>query len=242
MSTRLFCSSLALALMAAAATAGDLPLREAPAEYLRRAALPATQRCAQDAPLLLAVDLKSEASQLDVSYDAASARLHILYRMNYNQLTEGWNWHPESAAAGGDYYTFKYLPLGTVPEERGRYRAEDKIGTPQEFAVRWRYDYFFAFDNPDDFYARDAGDDAGFRATVEVAAADAARLMQGDLRMHLEARLDTHCLSDSTTFWKATSARPEDFTLKKRYLIGQLVAVSFFDAASDRLLARLTRR
>ena len=57
--------------------------------------------------------------------------------------------------------------------------------------------------------------------------------------MAIGVRLAKDCLSDSTTFWKATSATPVDFTLKKRYLIGRLAAVWFYDAASGRMLARL---
>lgn len=223
------------------------PLRAAPAEYARRAAAPAAERCAADTEIALPVDLRTEDAQLAVHYDPAAGRLHILYRMAYNQLTEGWNWHPEDAAAGGDYYRFKYLPLGSTRETRGRYRAEDKIGAPQEFSVEWRYDDFFAFDNAAAFYPRaaeDTGDDAGdvgFAASVAVPPATGARLAQGDLRMALLATLDANCLAASTTFWKATSAAPVDFTLKKRYLIGKLVAVWFYDALTDDTLATLAR-
>ena len=213
---------------------------DAVAEYARRAALPANERCAGNS-IELPVTLSQEAL-VDTAYDTATGRLRILYRMQFNDLTEGWNWHPDIAAAGGDYYTFKYLPIASTTEDRGSYRAEDKIGAPQEFRIRWRYDYFFVFDNPDDFYARDAGDDAGFVVDVPATEADARRLAGGDLRMGLRGRLAADCLSDSTTFWKSTFATPVDFTLKKRYLIGKLVEVFFLDAASGKLLARLPAR
>ena len=213
---------------------------DAVAEYARRAALPANERCAGNS-IELPVTLSQEAL-VETAYDTAPGRLRILYRMQFNDLTEGWNWHPDIAAAGGDYYTFKYLPIASTTEDRGSYRAEDKIGAPQEFRIRWRYDYFFVFDNPYDFYARDAGDDAGFVVDVPATEVDARRLAGGDLRMGLRGRLAADCLSDSTTFWKSTFATPVDFTLKKRYLIGKLVEVFFLDAASGKLLARLPAR
>lgn len=210
------------------------------AEYERRAAASQATRCAAGDTVTLPVAL-GEGAPLDTAFDPRTGRLRILYRMAFNQLTEGWNWHPLAAAAGGDYYLFKYLPLGSTVEERGSYRAEDKIGAPQEFRVQWRTDYFFAFDNPYEFYSRDAGDDQGFAAEIALPAAEAARLARGDLRMALRGRLSKDCLSASTTFWKATSAQPVDFTLKKRYLIGILDEVWFLDAATGRVLARLPR-
>ncbi|MBK7813831.1 MAG: hypothetical protein IPJ52_05680 [Rhodocyclaceae bacterium] len=228
-----------LSLLPLSAAAADA-VADAVAEYSRRVALPANERCAGNS-IELPVTLSQEAL-VDTAYDTATGRLRILYRMQFNDLTEGWNWHPDIAAAGGDYYTFKYLPIASTTEDRGSYRGEDKIGAPQEFRVRWRYDYFFVFDNPYDFYARDAGDDAGFVVDVPATEVDARRLADGDLRMGLRGRLAADCLSDSTTFWKSTFATPVDFTLKKRYLIGKLVEVFFLDAASGKLLARLPAR
>jgi len=86
-------------------------------------------------------------SGLEVSYDAASRRLHLHYPMAFNQLTEGWSWRPLADPASEDYYRFKYLPLGSVNEERDSYVGEDKIGEPETMRVLWRYDYFLAFDN-----------------------------------------------------------------------------------------------
>jgi len=216
------------------------PLQDAVAAYARLAATPEAPRCTSGETVTLPVAL-SEGATLDTTFDAASGRLRILYRMSFNQLTEGWNWHPLAAAAGGDYYLFKYLPLGSTAEERGTYRAEDKIGAPQEFRVQWRTDYFFAFDNPYDFYPRGPDDDAGFAAEVALPASEAERLARGDLRMALRGHLTKDCLSASTTFWKATSAQPVDFTLKKRYLIGVLDEIWFHDAATGKIVARLSR-
>ena len=232
----------ALALLApAAARADGLPsLHEAAAEYARRADLAPATRCSDGEALDLAV--ATAPGDIETSFDPGVGRLRALYRMAFNQVTEGWNWHPEATPGKDDYYVFKYVPLQTTAEERSGYRGEDKIGTPQDFAVRWRYDYFFAFDNPYDFYAPGSDDDAGFAAEFVVPAADGERLAAGDLRIALRVRLAPPCTSDSTTFWKATYSRPVDFTLKKRYLLGKLDEVLFWDATTQRVLARLPRK
>jgi len=203
-------------------------------KYLLHAA---QQHCAAGEVIVLDVPLSAET---EIAYDATSGRMHIFYPMQFNDLTEGWNWHPEEVAAGRDYYTYKYLPLGSTHEARGSYRTTDPAGRPVEYPIRWRWDYFFAFDNPYDFYPRDAGATAGFAAEFSVAAVDAERLRKSDLRMRLQGRLRNDCLAESTTFWKATVSAPVDFTLKKRYLIGQLQEVRFYDVAAGRELRLLT--
>lgn len=232
---------LAAALFASAAASADaLPqLQDAAAEYSHRAALAGEARCA-DGAFDLAVD--AAAGDIFAAYDPATGRMQALYRMAFNQVTEGWNWHPEAKPGEDDYYVFKYVPLKSVSEERAGYRAEDKIGAPQDFSVRWRYDYFFAFDNPYDFYARGADDDAGFRVEFAVSREDADRLANRNLGIALRVRLATPCTTDSTTFWKATHDKPVDFTLKKRYLMGKLEEVTFYDTATKRVLARLPRK
>lgn len=236
------CAAMVLgALLPAGALAGaDLPpLGDAASEYARRVALPASARCVEGETLHLRVE--TAPGDIEAGFDAASGRLRVLYRMAFNDVTEGWNWHPEAAPDKEDYYRHKYVLLKSVAEDRGSYRFEDKIGTPQDFAVQWRYDYFAAFDNPYDFYAR--GDaDAGFAAEIAVSPADAERLAGRDLRLALRVRLAAPCVSDSTTFYKATYGRPVDFTLKKRYLMGALDEVLFYDAATMEVLARLARR
>jgi len=204
------------------------------AAYERHAA---QKSCTAGETIVLDVPLSAET---EIAYDATSGRMHIFYPMQFNDLTEGWNWHPEEVAAGRDYYTYKYLPLGSTHEARGSYRTTDPAGRTVEYPIRWRWDYFFAFDNPYDFYPRDAGATAGFAAEFSVAAVDAERLRKSDLRMRLQGRLRNDCLSESTTFWKATVSAPVDFTLKKRYLIGQLQEVRFYDAAAGRELRLLT--
>jgi hypothetical protein len=233
-------SVLLLAVPAAclAADAGLPPLGDAVAEYARLVALPATARCNAAESLVLPVALSDDARP-ETTFDAATGRLHIFYHMEFNDLTEGWNWHPEEVAEGRDYYTFKYLALGSTDELRGSYPADDMTGTHKEYPVQWRYDYFFAFDNPYAFYPRKTDDATGFVATAEVSAVDAERLSGGDLRMALRGRLRADCLSDSTTFWKATPSQPRDFTLKKRYLIGTLDEIMFYDQATQKVLARV---
>jgi hypothetical protein len=235
---RLALASLVFAALPVAA--GGLPApADAAREYARHAA--AADACRDGETLVLGIPATPDAG-FETVYDAASGHLRARYRMAYNDITEGWNWHPADAMAGGDYYTFKYLQLASELEDGRSYRGEDKIGSPQEFRVQTRYDYFFAFDNPYEFYRREDGDDAGFAAEFDVAADDATRLAGGDLRMALRARLRADCVSSSTTFWKATAARPVDFTLKKRYLVGRIAEVWFFDAASGRILAQQSAR
>lgn len=231
---------IALAMAPAAQAATDLPpLNDAAAEYGRRAALAEPARCTDGETLDLAVE--PAAGDIEARIDAATGRLRVLYRMAFNQVTEGWNWHPEARPEQEDYYRYKYVLLKSVPENRGSYRFEDKIGTPQDFAVLWRYDYFFAFDNAYDFYARGTDDDTGFAADLALPRVEAERLAAGDLRMRLRVRLAAPCLTDSTTFYKATYGRPVDFTLKKRYLMGTLDEVQFYDAATQRTLAQLRK-
>lgn len=226
----------ALALAVLAVQAAEETPRDGKSEYLARAA---EQRCVAGETVLLAVPLPND---LQIDYDAASGHLRVFYPMQFNDLTEGWNWHPEEVAAGRDYYTFKYLPLGSTTESRGSGRLTGLDGKPIEYPVEWRFDYFLAFDNPYEFYPRDAGEQAGFAAEIALPAAAAQRLAAGDLRMAVSARLAEKCLSDSTTFWKATISKPVDFTLKKRYLIGKLAEVRFYDAATGQTLVRLSSR
>jgi hypothetical protein len=197
----------------------------------------AQKSCVPGEVITLDVPLSAET---EITYDAAANRLRLFYPMQFNDLTEGWNWHPEEVAVGRDYYTYKYVPLGSTHESHGSYRNIDPAGEAQEYPIRWRWDYFFAFDNPYGFYPREAGDAAGFAAEFPVTAADVERLKSGGLRMSLRGRLRADCLSESTTFWKAVPSAPVDFTLKKRYLIGQLEEVLFYDAVSGKVLARLS--
>ncbi|MBT9520668.1 MAG: hypothetical protein IV101_07205 [Dechloromonas sp.] len=175
------------------------------------------------------VDLAASGS-LDVN--VVGERMDVLYRMAFNQIAEGWNWRPLADPAVDDYYQFKFLPLQSVAVERGEYQHEDKIGSPQQMKVTWRYDYFLAFANLYDFYPRSVDDDAGFSANLPAALA-------GRVGMRAKARLIDPVISESTTFWKATYGKPTDFTLKKRYLVGTLEEVAFIDTTSGEVLCRV---
>lgn len=172
------------------------------------------------------VDLAASGS-LDVN--VVGERMDVLYRMAFNQIAEGWNWRPLADPAVDDYYQFKFLPLQSVAVERGEYQHEDKIGSPQQMKVTWRYDYFLAFANLYEFYPRSVDDDAGFSANLPAALA-------GRVGMRAKARLIDPVISESTTFWKATYGKPTDFTLKKRYLVSTLEEVAFIDTTSGEVL------
>jgi hypothetical protein len=217
------------------------PLQDAAVEFARVATAPKDSLYPTGEVLLLPVTLTPDAN-LEAAFDDASGRLRVLYRMAFSQLTEGWNWHPQARPDVEDYYRFKYLPIKSFIEDRAGYRFEDKIGEPQDIAVRWRYDYFFAFDNLYDFYPRSTDDDAGFAAEITLPRDDGERLLGGDLRMALRGRLAQPCHADSTTFWKATYSKPVDFTLKKRYLVGSLEEIVFYDVSTGQVLARLRGR
>lgn len=175
------------------------------------------------------VDLAASGS---LAVTVVGERIDVLYRMAFNQIAEGWNWRPLADPAVDDYYQFKFLPLQSVTVERGAYEHEDKIGTPQQMKVTWRYDYFLAFANLYDFYPRSVDDDAGFSANLPATQA-------GRVGMRAKARLIEPVISESTTFWKATYGKPTDFTLKKRYLLGALEEVAFIDTASGEVLCRI---
>ena len=180
---------------------------------------------------LVEVDVDLLASS-GLTVEIVGERAEARYRMAFNQIAEGWSWQPLADPAVDDYYRYKFLPLQSVAVERGEYVHEDKIGVTQQMKVTWRYDYFLAFDNLYDFYPRGVDDDAGFSADLPVGAAV-------NLGMRVRTRLIEPVISESTTFWKATHAKPTDFTLKKRYLIGVLDEVHFVDTKSDSIHCRI---
>ena len=202
-------------------------------------ALPAAGRSPL-ASRLIAVEVDLANSPF-YSLEPADGQLEARYRMNFNNVAEGWNWYPLANPAQEDYYHTKFLPLKSVTVERGDYEHEDKIGEAQRMKVTWRYDYFLAFDNLYDFYPRVADDDAGFVAMLPAGVMTPG---QGapQVRMLALASLVEPYVSESTTFWKATYGKPTDFTLKKRYLMARLEAVWFVDAVSGKVLARLARK
>lgn len=167
--------------------------------------------------------------QLTAEAGDGAATLH--YPMAFNLVAEGWSWQPQVDPAEEDYYRYKFLPLQSVAVERGEYDSEDPVGVAQRMKVLWRYDYFLAFDNLYDFYPRRVDDDAGFSARLPAGRAPER------IAMRALARLAEPCLSESTTFWKATRGQPTDFTLKKRYLVGSLEEIRFVDRDSGEILA-----
>lgn len=172
------------------------------------------------------------ASSPGFSVEISGQRAEARYRMAFNQIAEGWSWQPLADVANEDYYRFKFLPLQSVLLDKGSYAEEDKIGETQQMQVSWRYDYFFAFENLYDFYRRVVDDDAGFSADLPAG-------LSGHLGLRARAHLIEPVISESTTFWKATFARPTDFTLKKRYLVGVLDELSFVDTESGKVLCRI---
>jgi hypothetical protein len=207
-----------------------LAAEPADARYAALAALTADERRAEQGRMLeFDVDLTASPGY---SIDLVGERAEVRYRMVFNQIAEGWSWRPRADPAVEDYYRFKFLPLQSVAVERGEYEHEDKIGSPQRMSIRWRYDYFLAFDNLYDFYARRSDDDAGFSADLPVA-------LVPHLGLRARARLVEPLISESTTFWKATHAQPVDFTLEKRYLLGVLEEVDFVDRRSDQVVCRI---
>lgn len=186
------------------------------------------------------VDLDNSPS-FSLDYDAASGRFTMLYRMAFNNVAEGWSWEALANPESADYYRFKFLPLLSTQEEKSApVTVELYPGMKREVKNLWRYDYFLAFENLYDFYPRKADDDAGFGAAVSLSADQARALTEGgNVRMLARFRLKPPYHSESNTFWKADFADPVDFTLRKRYLVGELLEVWFYDHASGKVLARL---
>jgi len=221
------------AFTAAAAAAFFLPaqaVEPAASHFEALARLPEAERAAVVGTTLeLDVDL---AAGSGYSVEVAGERAEVRYRMAFNQIAEGWSWQPQADPAREDYYRFKFLPLQSVAVERGEYAHEDKIGSVQQMKISWRYDYFLAFANLYDFYARRVDDEAGFSADLPAA-------VTGRLGLRARAHLIEPVISESTTFWKATYGKPIDFTLKKRYLVGVLDEIDFVDLASGAVLCRI---
>ena len=225
-------ASAAVFLSSASAFADVIPDRfcgaapvSAEQQFRELSALPAAQR--RGAQVVVRVD--AEASP-GMSFKGGAGG-EFRYRMAFNNVAEGWSWQPQADAAVEDYYRWKFLPLQSVSEARKSYEQEEKIGERQKTDVVWRYDYFLAFDNPYDFYARVVDDDAGFSAPIGETAGPVTLLAAGSL---VEPDL-----SESTTFWKAIYVRPVDFTLKKRYFIVRLEELLVCDTAAGRVLSRI---
>lgn len=166
------------------------------------------------------------------STEADESGSELIYPMTHNNVAEGWSWQPGADPSAEDYYRFKYLPLGSEHEERGEYPAEDQIGEVQTMKIRWRYDYFLAFDNFYDFQHRNTNAETGFASHLEGRPVHPPGL-------RATACLQNPATTESTTFWKATHGQPVDFTLKKRYLIGKLESLKLIDVPSGRVLSTI---
>jgi len=174
-------------------------------------------------------------------YDVVSGKLELRYHMAFNQIAEGWSWDELANPDQRDYYHFKFLPLDfEIASMHAPEVVELYPGKTVEVKNRWRYEYFLAFENLYDFYERKVDDEAGFGAAIAMKAEEAKRLTEGkSLRMLALCRLKLPYHTESNTFWKATFAEPVDYTLRKRYLVGDLLEVWFYDSASGKVLAKV---
>ncbi len=210
-----------LACLAALCLGANAHADSAPDLYAQFAAHPA-QRC-----LEIDIDLShGEAPTF------AAGQLH--YPMRDKSIAEGWSW-PEEKTDDSDYYLYKYLPLATETEDRRTYEAEDKVGEPQTMTERWRYDYFFAFNNMKAFTTT-ADDEAALLFSLP------AGIDPAGVGLRAEVCLTEPVTRESTTFWKATYGKPVDLTLKKRYLIGTLRALHVIAPDDGRKIASLHAR
>ncbi|MDP2828183.1 MAG: hypothetical protein Q8O37_06215 [Sulfuricellaceae bacterium] len=202
--------------------------------YQTIAVLPATELAKLEGrSITVSVDLENSPS-FTLLNDEASTEHTALYRMAFNNIAEGWSWTPLADPNMADYYRYKFLPLKSTFEEKVAPRTEEIYpGKWLEIKNLWRYDYFLAFENLYDFYPRQVNDDAGFRAQLKRLPSNTSLSMQARFRlippMHQE----------SNTFWKADFADPVDYTLRKRYLMGELLEIRFLDKDSGEVLAMI---
>ncbi len=181
-----------------------------------------------------AVDLDNSPG-FSLDFDAESNTLALLYRMAFNNIAEGWSWDERADPDSEDYYRFKFLPLKSTQQEKtGPVEVELFPGKVAEVKNLWRYDYFLAFENLYDFYPRTVDDDAGFGARIKASGLPARE----HLKMLAVFRLKAPYHSESNTFWKADLAAPVDFTLRKRYLVGQLEEIRFLDGETGQVYVR----
>lgn len=202
---------------------------EVAAEYRQLAAVPVAEaeRLA-DRPFVVAVhDAAEDRREVEVR---ANGKRRLLYRMDRNHVTEGWNWHPEADPAREDYYRYKFLPLGEQETETASPRFEVEPATGG-FEVRFvrRDAFYFAFDNPYDFYARDE-EDGGFTVETAIPVERFVLIARG--------RHAAPYRAESTTYWRAQPSRRVDLTLKNRYFMGRLETL-WFCSEDGSILGRL---
>lgn len=158
-------------------------------------------------------------------------RVRLVYRMGRNDVTEGWNWHPEADPQREDYYRYKYLPLGQRETETAPPRVEpDPAYGDFKVTYRRRDAYYFAFDNPYDFYPRNDADD-GFAVTLSGIAPEPFHLV-------VRGRFVAPWRSESSTYWRAIPAQPVDLWMKNRYFMGRLETL-WFCSDDGHILGRL---
>lgn len=178
------------------------------------------QRTGQE--VTLEVDLGAEASPgFSLAQDARGREAR--YDMAFNNVTEGWSWRQREPEERQDSYRHKFLPLEAQEETKGRYGSWNPFEGAHEVARRWRYEYFFAFENLREFFHQAESDGMAFTARLPLKA--------GSVRLRLLATLTSPVVAESNTFWQSTGANRPDYTLRKRYLMGRLDAICFLDAA-----------
>jgi hypothetical protein len=146
----------------------------------------------------------------------------------------------ELASAGRscreDYYRYKYLPLGEREAEVAPPRSESDIpGRSFEAKVVRRDAYYFAFDNPYEFYARNDADD-GFAA--EVSSHVSSQVADTHARFHLVARGRFAAPWRAAHHLLAGDFSPVERTLKNYYFMGRLETL-WFCSDDGRILAKL---
>ena len=200
------------------------------ADYRRLAEMPATALAGLAGQgFTLRIDDPAE-DRRDIERQA-DGRIRLVYRMGRNDVTEGWNWHPEADPQREDYYRYKYLPLGQRETETAPPRVEpDPAYGDFRVTYRRRDAYYFAFDNPYDFYPRNEAD-GGFAVMLSGSAPE---------RFHLvvRGRFAVPWRAESSTYWRAIPAQPVDLWMKNRYFMGRLETL-WFCADDGRILGRL---
>ncbi len=170
--------------------------------------------------VVLDVDLSATASP-GFSLHQDERGQEARYDMAFNDVTEGWSWREREPEARQDSYRYKFLPLEAQEEIKGRYESWNPFHGSHEVARRWRYEYFFAFDNLQEFIAPTGDEGPAFAARL-------SRPM-GGVRLRLLATLTAPVVAESNTYWRSQGVNSPDYTLRKRYLMGRLDAVCFLD-------------
>lgn len=220
-----FALLLSLSMLAGAAefpagsACAELGADEAVAAFEKLAALPVAALAGLTGQSFAVRVDEPTADRFDIEVQP-DGRQRLIYRMGRNDITEGWNWHPEADLTHADYYRYKLLPLGQHERETAPSHVEHDAAYG-DFQVwhRRRDMYYVGFDNPYDFYARNDADD-GFSVIVPAGTEPRFELV-------VRARYAAPYRSESNTYWRAIPAQPVDLWMKNRYFMGQLETVWF---------------